>query len=496
MIATPETMVHDVTQEFQALIDYVTNDESRHRTAYEVERTLFRRLLALGAALLRLFFISRAAARPSEPRTTPSGRRMRYTGMRETTYVSVFGTVRFARHYYTAPGHPGTCPLDAELSLPKRCYSDLLREWFTYGATEVSYRATQDLLTHILGQTLSVQALETSMHETAVDAVDFFAQPPDPAPVDPTATILVAQADGKGIPLCQSLHDQQPARLQRGQKRSKKKEAIVTSLYTIAPHPRTPEAVVAALLHEKPPTGAAPAARPAPVGKELRATLAGKAVALERLAQRVRQHDHAHIQQRVALTDGAEALQQQMQAHLPQHTLVLDIIHATEYLWDAVNGWLGDAHPERQDWMRHGLTHLLRGETQTVISWLELVASDEAVTTAQRTALLRAAGYYRRNQAYMRYDQYLAQGWPIGTGVVEGACRHVVKDRMEQSGMRWTKAGAQAVLDLRAIRINGQWETYWAYHRQQQHERRYAGKGSVAPQWELTLDSDLFNWAA
>jgi len=125
MIATPETMIHDVTQEFQALIDYVTNDESRHRTAYEVERTLFRRLLALGAALLQLFFASRAATRPSEPRTPPTGRRMRYTGMRATTYVSVFGRVRFARHYYTAPGHPGTCPLDAELfgggGLCRRC---------------------------------------------------------------------------------------------------------------------------------------------------------------------------------------------------------------------------------------------------------------------------------------------------------------------------------------------------------------------------------------
>jgi hypothetical protein len=496
MIATPEPMVHDVTQEFQALIDDVTNDESRHRTAYEVERTLFRRVLALGAALLRLFFTSRAAARPSEPRTTPSSRRMRSTGMRETTYVSVFGPVRCARHYYTAPGHPGTCPLDADLSLPKRCSSDLLRDWLTYGATEVSYRATQELLTHILGQTLSVQALETSMQETAVDATAFFAQPLDPAPVDPTATILVAQADGNGIPLCQSLHDQQPARLQRGQTRSTKNEAIVTSVSTSAPHPRTPEAVVAALLHEAPPTGAAPAPRPAPVGTELRATLAGKTVALERLAQRVAQHDHAPIQQRVALTDGAEALHQQMQAQLPQHTLVLDSIHATAYLWDAVNSWLGDTHPERRHWMRRGLTHLLRGETQTVITWLELVASDDAMTTSQRTALLRAAGSYRRNQPYMRYDQYLAQGWPIGTGVVEGACRHVVTDRMEQSGMRWTEDGAQAVLDLRAIRINGQWETYWAYHRQQQHKRRSAGKGSVAPQWELTLDSNRFNRAA
>jgi hypothetical protein len=118
------------------------------------------------------------------------------------------------------------------------------------------------------------------------------------------------------------------------------------------------------------------------------------------------------------------------------------------------------------------------------------------VTLPQRTALLRAAGYYRRNRSHMCYDQYLAQGWPIGTGVVEGACRHVVKDRMEQSGMRWTEDGAQAVLDLRAIRINGQWETSWSYHRQQQHKRLYAGKGSVAPQWEVMLDINSLNRAA
>ena len=71
----------------------------------------------------------------------------------------------------------------------------------------------------------------------------------------------------------------------------------------------------------------------------------------------------------------------------------------------------------------------------------------------------------------MRDDEYLARGWPIGTGVVEGACGHLVKDRMEQSGMRWTKAGAQAVLDLRAVRLNGHWEAYWQFHRHQQHHR-------------------------
>jgi hypothetical protein len=80
----------------------------------------------------------------------------------------------------------------------------------------------------------------------------------------------------------------------------------------------------------------------------------------------------------------------------------------------------------------------------------------------------------------MRYDQYLAQGWPIGTGVVEGACGHLVKDRMEQAGMRWSKDGAQAVLDLRAVRLNGDWDAYWQFHRQQQHQRLYGAASAAA----------------
>jgi hypothetical protein len=82
----------------------------------------------------------------------------------------------------------------------------------------------------------------------------------------------------------------------------------------------------------------------------------------------------------------------------------------------------------------------------------------------------------------MRYDHYLAQGWPIGTGVVEGACGHLVKDRMEQAGMRWTREGAQAILDLRAVRLNGDWDAYWRFHRQQQHQRLYATPTAVIPE--------------
>ncbi|MCA1599406.1 MAG: ISKra4 family transposase, partial [Chloroflexi bacterium] len=481
--------VQQIQQDFQALIAYVTGPETGTASAYTVEVTLFRRLLALGAALLRVFFLTRAAERPAGPVHAPDGAALGYHDCRPCTYYSVFGTVRFARHYFTAVGQKGVCPLDADLSLPARCYSDLLQEWGTYGTTDASYHESHAALEHILQLAVGSAALETMVVDAVVDVEEFHTQPLSAAVRAADGPILVVQADGKGVPMVQPPAGARPVRLGKGQKRTKKKEAVVTSLYTIAPYVRTPQEVVAALLQDRDrPPETAP--RPAPVGKELRATLAGKKVALTRLAARARQREGPHIQERVALTDGAEALQKQIETHFPRHTLVLDIIHATDYLWNAANALLGETHPGRPAWIHTQLEQLLAGETYAVITALEAAAQDPARTATQRSALLRTAGYYRRNAPYMRYDAYLARGWPVGTGVVEGACGHLVKDRMEQAGMRWTKAGAQAVLDLRALRLNGQWDAYAAFHRQRQHERLYGTARPVPETAEMWVLAD------
>jgi len=291
-------------------------------------------------------------------------------------------------------------------------------------------------------------------------------------------SILVVQADGKGIPLVQPPLTDPPLRLGKGQKRTKKKEAIVTCLYTIAPYVRSAQDVRAALLHEE--RRADHPTRPVPVQKETRATLDGKAAALLTLQQRAVQRDEPHIRARVALTDGAESLQQQMLTTFPQHTLILDIIHASEYLWATATALLGEISPLRTPWVASKLDLLLSGQVDTLIEELTTEASTTTWTETQRTAIERTIGYYVRNRAYMQYDRYLAQGWPIGTGVVEGACGHLVKDRMEQAGMRWTQEGAQAILDLRAVRSNGDWEAYWQFHRQQQHHRLYAAAPTAA----------------
>jgi hypothetical protein len=472
MTSNPEPIIQQLQHEFHNLLADVTGPEARSQTAYTVELTRFRRLLGLGAALVRLFFVTRAAGRPAEAGTAPDGTRLTSHDQRPTIDYSVFGKVCFERHDFIAPGPTGLCPLDAELSVPARCSSDLLREWAVYGTTDESYRESQTVLERILGLSLSVHALETWVTEAAADVAGFYAPPAEPTAPPPVGAILVVQADGTGGPMVQPSPQRPPVRLGKGQKRGKKKEAVVTGLSTIAPYPRTPQEVVAALLQDS--SGPEPAARPPPVDKELRATLAGKAVARRRLAQRAAQREGPQIEPRVALTDGAEALQQQVVTHFPAYTLILDIIHATEYLWDVANALLGEPHSQRLAWVRAYLEALVAGQTDAVITALEAEVQDPTCTGTPRQAVRRTVGDYQRNRPYMHDDDYLARGMPIGTGVVEGACGHLVKDRMEPSGMRWTKAGAQAVLDLRAVRINGHWEAYWQFHRQQHHQRLYA----------------------
>jgi hypothetical protein len=487
MSSNPDQIVAQMQQDFHNLIAYVRDGQTR--TASEVEHTLFRRLLALGLQLLRLFFLTRAALRPATP-TSTTGTPLPFHDRRPIDYFSVFGKLSFARHYFYASAGGGCCPLDADLSLPARCYSDLLRDFLAYDATDGAYRESSTTIERILGLELSIQSLERIVTDDACDVAAFYDQLPETAPPTPLGSILVAQADGKGVPMVQPSDTSRVVRLGKGQKRTKKKEAIVTALYSIAPYLRTPQDVLAALLHEGDTPDQQP--RPRPVQKELRATLEGKTTAVRRLAERAALREGRQILSRVALSDGAEALQAQLLTQLPSYTLVLDIIHVTDYLWESATALVGESSPERTPWVRRQLERILSGQTPGVISELEQQAQDPERSARQVRVLRKTIGYYRRNLAFMQYDEYLARGWPVGTGVVEGACGHVVKDRMEQAGMRWTKQGAQAMLDLRAVRLSGDWEAYWEFHRHKEHERLYG----VAQPRAARVESQVVQLAA
>ena len=365
MTANRESMVQHVPPEVQTRLTDVTGPAARLETAAPVERTLFRRLLALGAALWRLFLVTRAVVRPAEPVRAPDGTPLTDHDQRPTPDDAVCGNVRCGRPYGTARGPEGRGPLDRALSWPARGDADRLREGAAYGTTDASSRESQTVLARLLGLSLSLQALETRCIEAGGEVAAFDALPVAPPPASPADTILVVQADGQGVPLGPPPFMPPPVRLGKGQKRTQKQAAVVTALDTMAPYPRTPPAVVAALLEDEHPTSAA---RPVPVGQALRATLEGKTGARVHLVPRVAQREGPHLQHRGALTDGAEALPQPVVTHGPACTLVLDIIHAVEYLWAAANALLGETHPQRLAWVRADLEALLAGQTAAVIS--------------------------------------------------------------------------------------------------------------------------------
>ena len=347
------------------------------------------------------------------------------------------------------------------------CYSDLLRELAEYLAVGSAYAKVADCLARLLGLELSTQAISDMVTEDASEVEPFYAQQPPPSSSE--AAILVIQADGKGVPMVRETPAEAKVRLGKGDKHSHKKEAVVTGLYTIAPNPRTPEAVVASLFH--PPSPQPPNRGQAPQNKRLWATLAGKDAALDRLAAQVLAREGPHIQHRVALSDGAQALQERLRERWPGFTLVLDFIHADEKLWDVANSLFGEQSPQRQPWVEAQTLQLLSGQVTQVIAALRRLASSSQSTASQRTTLTEVANYCQRNAPYMDYGRYLANGWPIASGVIEGACRHLVKERCELSGMRWSKDGVENLLRLRAVAENDDWAAYHRFRKQQRHQR-------------------------
>jgi len=462
-------MIHQLRADFESLLALVTGPEAHTATLDQVERSLFRQVLRLGFKLLQLFLATRVEAESHAPLVRTEGTVLPYHAQKPRDYFSIFGKLTFERAYFYAPGQGGTCPLDEALSLPERCYSDLLLESAELLGVEGAYRKGLQVVARLLGLTLPQLALETAVAEHSQTVQAYYAQKA-PFPGAEEGPILVAQADGKGVPLVRRETADLKARRGKGDKKTRKKEAVAIAVYTIEPYYRTPQELVHALFKK----GGPPSGRPTPRHKQIFASMRGKDHAIKRLAVWAAQRKGEHIRERVALTDGAEALQKHVLAKLPGFTLILDIIHVAEHLWEAGTAIYGETDPHRTEWVAAQMLDLLSSRSDAVIQRLEDKAAPLRQSSQAAKTLRRVANYLRRNQPYMDYAEYLRRGWPIGTGVIEGTCRHLVKDRMELSGMRWTVSGADALLALRAINENRDWDDFHAFRRAQRHQRLYS----------------------
>jgi hypothetical protein len=182
----------------------------------------------------------------------------------------------------------------------------------------------------------------------------------------------------------------------------------------------------------------------------------------------------------VIVTDGERALQRRVCQTLEGATLVLDLLHVLEKLWKAASVLHPEGSPEAEAFVSERAKRILEGQVGQVVKGLRLIASKRRLTGARAKTLHDVADSYQRNRERMRYDSYLANGWPIASGTVEGACKNLIRDRFERSGMRWTPETAEALLRLRAAYLSGDFDTYWDFHVEREQQRLH-------PPWQVVL---------
>lgn len=229
MSSNSDQLLHDIRAEFASLLDFVTGEEAQTATVDAIERGLFQRLFALGAKLLTLFLTMRAHACSRAPVTTDTGVPLPYHSEKKRVYFSIFGKIPFWRPYFYRAGAGGGSPLDASLSLARDCYSDLLRELGEFLSVSVAYETAAEILQRFLGIALSTRVLKAMLASDAADVEPYYEQQAPPSPAS-EAEILVIQADGKGVPIVRETPVDPKVRLGKGEKRARKKEAVVTGV--------------------------------------------------------------------------------------------------------------------------------------------------------------------------------------------------------------------------------------------------------------------------
>jgi hypothetical protein len=331
---------------------------------------------------------------------------------------------------------------------------------------------------------VSVETAEKHSRELAESAASFRVSQPVPPPCE-EGELLVATADAKGVPMCRPPAPESPPqghhRRGKGEKANKKQMAYVGGVYTIDRFPRTAEEIVDELLRKQRAKD-----RPCPQHKHvwaemtrpgegvLQGTLVhGPSYLFLELAVECHDRDPTHQKPLVCLLDGERQLWDLQRHWLPRAIGILDIFHVTERLWTAAHCFHSESSPEAPQFVERYLRMLLEGRVDRVLRSFRQLLGTRRLKGEKRKRLLATITYYENNRQHMRYDEYLSAGYPIGSGVAEGACRHLVKDRMERTGMRWTLAGAQAMLRLRAFYVNGDWDAFIEHHIQRQQTALY-----------------------
>ena len=488
MIMTQEAGLLKAKEAFQK-IEACIRQATLEGTRIDVlEQNLWDQMLGLGRLLMNSFVAGHGTG-DLGPTLAYEGRVLkRLDYLHPKDYMSVFGpldTIMRTVYGTRETQKHELIPLDAQLGLPERDYSYLLQQWCQSLCVKGAYKEAQTDLEQILRIRPSVRVLEDMNASMAEDVGGFRSSQLPPSP-DTESEILVITGDCKGVRIRKdkaAKPESEPAvadhARKRGPRPGTKREACVGSVYSIDRFKRTVDDIVDDVVRKKRAKD-----RPVPQNKVLRAELTyeqdgvevnGKDVIFAWFGAQIKTRRTSSAQEIVCVMDGAPTLWKKLQQLMKKLGVtivcILDLLHVMDYLWDAARCVHGSDDKAAEAFVTDRLRRILEGDVGRVIGGFKQMLekdhlkkkSQRRFNATQRQTLRKVINYFERKKQFMRYDEYLAKGYPIGSGVVEGACGHLVKDRMEGSGMRWTVPGAQSMLNLRCVYLNDDWKDFHDY---------------------------------
>ncbi len=445
-------------------------------------RELFRQLVQdhLDLRALRETRIGRVCDADAVDRATAEFGHTRMLG-------TIFGEVEVKRVAYRRRGLGNLFPADAVLNLPTEKHSHGLRRLAAIEATRGSFDAAVAAIERSTGQQLGKRQVEDLTGRASVDFEDFYAarQPPAGDPSD----VLVLSCDGKGVVMrpdalrpatrraAATTTTKLATRLSKGEKRNRKRMAEVGAVYDATPRARTATDILPTTDAER---------RTATTGSRARhkwltaSVVDDAATVVAQIFDEAERRDPDHARTWVALVDGnnhqINRIHAEAAARQAPVRIVIDFVHVLEYLWKAAWCFHNEGDPDAETWVRRHASTILDGGATRVAGTIRRAATRAGLDRSSRAGVDTCATYLTNKRDHMDYPTALGQGWPIATGVIEGACRHLVKDRLDLTGARWGLPGAEAILKLRALHANSDFDAYWHYHLARERERVHTSR--------------------
>lgn len=403
---------------------------------------------------------------------------------------TTFGTVEVARTAHAGLGMSALHPVDASLNLPVRLYSHEVARQVAMTAARMSFDSATSMLAALTGAGVAKRQAEELVQQAAKDFEAFY-DSTDFVVGLPTSALLALSFDQKGVVMrkedlskatrkaSETKKSKLDTRTSKGEvKRGHKRMATVAAVYTVAPFVRTGEDVIAGLKHIR---DATQKPRPRPEFKRVWASLTQtpQQVIADAFAEALKR-DPERKKRWLVLVDGCPKLERWVLAEAKrvgaQVTLVLDFIHALEYLWRAAHAFFDEGTPAIEAWVMERLALMLQGKISSVVAGMTRMATVRKLTKQARAPVDKAAKYFLKRKNMMRYGELLALGAPIASGIIEGACRHLINDRLDLTGARWRLPSAEAVLRLRSMLSSGDFDTYWQFHEHEEARRNHASR--------------------